>query len=216
MELLIFRSVSSCAEQVAAQSETQIEMTFTSVFSPQEQRWVVEAAIREPPLSFGFWQVLDTTGEVTPLDQVARDIAIPDVTCNLPTATLTTGPTPPLVLLPTPTPTPVPTPTPTLTPTSIPTPTPTPVPVVASAEEAEVLVWVASYNCFADKPPLDAFTAVQEAPLRWVVEGRTPPDFDPPNDPRYGLWLVDGLSGAVTAWDSVAAAQVVRACYRLP
>ena len=53
-------------------------------------------------------------------------------------------------------------------------------PAVVSGEQAQVRVWVAVYDCYPSEPDLDeiprpgsgAFTAFQESPVRWVVEGR--------------------------------------------
>ena len=151
-------------------------------------RWESEVANEDGTLSFGRWQVPDATGEVLALDKVASAIASPGITCDIPVALLATGLTPPLLLAPTPTPTIVPTPTP------LPQPPPA---LVTTAEQAQLRVWVAVFNCYDHFPELESFTAHEDNPLSWVVEGRS-------DITQYGLWMVDTLTGEISPADQLA------------
>ena len=81
-------------------------------------------------------------------------------------------------------------------------------PVALSGEQAVVRVWVATYDCFGSPPPLSAFTAAQESPHRWVVEGRVdlvdPATGVPLGSTLFGLWLVETDTGGITGLDSTA------------
>ena len=87
-----------------------------------------------------------------------------------------------------------------------------------TAEEASILAWVATYDCFSPHPEFVSFTTRVEDPRRWVVEGRTvsaegeeeaaaDPDF-------YGLWIVDTETGEVSGLDNLAIAQVDNVCFK--
>jgi hypothetical protein len=174
--------------------ETSLRILFDTKYVPEEKKWLVNVSNKTPALTFGLWQVSDSTGEVTPVDEVARSIATPDIICNMPVTFLAAGKTPPLFLTPAPavTPTPVPTPTP------APTPIPTPRLAVASAEEARLRVWISVYNRYHHWPESSAFTAYFDEGLqRWIVEGRSA-------IANYGLWLVDATTGEITPWDKLA------------
>lgn len=68
---------------------------------------------------------------------------------------------------------------------------------MASQDQAALAVWLTVYSCFGDFPFLGSFTAVPDGPVRWIVEGRS-------NDTVYGLWTVNGVTGAITPNDHVA------------
>ncbi|MBI4329055.1 MAG: hypothetical protein HY685_04220 [Chloroflexi bacterium] len=150
---------------------------------------------RLPPVNFGRWQVSDTTEAVTPLDEVAKQIASPNIVCDSPIATLSTGPTPPVFLTATP------------VPTAAPTPTRIPTLAVQSAEEARLRVWRSTYDCFTPPAPLTAFSAYAERPGLWLVEGKQGTTF-------YGLWLVEADTGEIIAWDERAKATTTQTCYK--
>ena len=103
-------------------------------------------------------------------------------------------------------------------------------PAVVSDLQAEIRVWIAVYDCFPmavegesdiPTPNDDFFTAFQESPVRWVVEGKGETDrvvevtvteqgvtetFTQGASPLsyYGLWEVDTNTGTITARDAVA------------
>ena len=137
----------------------------------------------DPALTFGVWEVNDTTGRVTPLDDVARSIVMPGVTCSVPSATLATALTPPIFILPAPSPTPE--------------PSPPPEPAVTSAEAAALRVWISVYNCYGHFPESSSFQAFQDTPTNWTVEGKS-------TITHYGLWSVDAVTEAITPIDELA------------
>ncbi len=161
----------------------------------------------------------DATGLVSPVDQVASAIdatnASDGVICARPAALLADGLTPPL--FPTATPAPAPTPTPTRVPTATPSPTPTATStaVAATGEQARLRVWVAIRSCFNTLPPLEVFTAYQDRPERWIVEGRATRDTGAAV--TYGLWFVDVATGDITPSDFLAQrAAADQACFKNP
>ena len=81
-------------------------------------------------------------------------------------------------------------------------------PVTLTGEQAAVRVWVATYDCFGEPPPLFAFTSAQETPHRWVVEGRASViDIETGatiGTVLYGLWLVETDTGSITGLDAMA------------
>ena len=196
----MWAKVSPCAEQIAgagqaaaapgqpagpAGSAVTIQAVITSRYSPLSGAWLVDIANNEPALTFGLWEANDRTGQVIPLDDVARSIASPGIICNLPTATLATSLTPPLFRLSAP------------TPSSIPPPTPTPEPAVASTEEAALLIWISVYNCYDHFPDQASFAAFQSSPRSWTVEGKS-------DITHYGLWEVNAFTGAIIPLDELA------------
>ena len=116
VERLVWARISSCAEQLAtgaiaegaegAQATgvaVEIQAVINPRYSPETDGWLVDASNTGPALTFGVWEVSDATGQVTPLDDVARSIVLPGVTCSVPSATLATALTPPIFILPAPT-----------------------------------------------------------------------------------------------------------------
>lgn len=192
VENLVLSRIMDCAGDLFALTGSRISPDFTTTYSFTEGEWTVEAFTRSPALSFGIWRIIDATGEVTPLDNVALGIDTPGINCLPPVATRARGRTPPLFGTPTPTPK-------NPTPTSGPPPTATPAPPfkVRDPEDAAVAVWVSVYSCYGHFPQLGSFTATEDGPDRWVVEGRSP-------DTVYGLWSVDKESAEVTPVDDIA------------
>jgi hypothetical protein len=91
-------------------------------------------------------------------------------------------------------------------------------PIVMNAQQAQIRIWVATYDCHVgSKPPLTAYSAQQESPHRWVVEGRmTIPASggNPPVDVLLGLWQVETDSGAITGLDAFARNMRAQACFQ--
>ncbi len=210
VQRLVFQTVSQCADQISLGGGTPVKVQISVIYNVEEERWESEVIGDNGSLNFSFgrWQVLDDTREVTPLDSVAADITIPNISCGNPVAFLGRGATPPLFLAPTLTPTLTPTPTPTVTPTPTPIPTPTspiptptstpfPPPLVGTIDEAQLRVWATVFDCFGHFPSLESFAAYQDTPERWVVEGKS-------TITHYGLWLVDAFTGEIIPADSIA------------
>lgn len=192
----MWAEISPCAEQLATGAVAEgaegsvaagiaviIQAVITTRYSPDTNAWLVDSSNTEPALTFGVWEVNDVTGRVTPLDDVARSVVMPSVTCSVPSATLATALTPPIFIMPAPPPTPG--------------PSPTPEPRVTSAEEAALRVWISVYNCYDHFPESSSFQAFQDTPKRWTVEGKS-------TITHYGLWLVDALTEAITPIDELA------------
>ena len=179
-EALVWSQVRTCAGQVALSNDTGVSVEFSSTYSVEDETWLVEASTEDARLSFGHWEVTDATGLVTPGDEVAGAIASGGVTCTEPRALLAGGLTPPL----------------------FPAPTATPAPVVATGEQARVRVWVAVRSCFDPLPPAEVFTAYQDQPDRWIVEGRAAGAAA--SAIIYGLWFVDVATGAIAPSDALA------------
>ncbi len=104
-------------------------------------------------------------------------------------------------------------------------------PAAVTAEEASILAWVASYDCFSPHPVFAAFITRVEDPRRWVVEGRGTVDIqvEVENETEsgietftetrtqtafYGLWLVDTETGDVSSLNNLAAVQVADGCFK--
>ena len=92
-------------------------------------------------------------------------------------------------------------------------------PTVITEQQAEILVWVAAYDCWPPSliPALDAFTATQESPHRWVVEGRAI-FTDPVTDEvlglfLFGLWLVDTDTAQINGLDQLARDTRALSCF---
>ncbi len=194
----MWAKVSPCAEQIAVPEGSEqaqagsvfVEVLLTTRYSPLTSAWLVDASNTEPAITFGVWEVNDVFGSVTPLDDVARSIVTPGITCSLPIATLATTLTPPIFIMPGPPP--------------APTATPTPVPLVTSADAAALRVWISVYNCYSHFPESDSFTGTQESPVSWTVEGKS-------DITHYGLWEVAAITGAITPRDDLAI-QAQRQC----
>lgn len=111
------------------------------------------------------------------------------------------------------------TPTPRSLLTPGPTPTPSPTPVVATGEQARLRTWLAVYTCFQPSPELGSFTAYQDSPQRWIVEGRpeTTTAGGETTTISYGLWLVDAYNGDIIPYDPVAKSiKANTSCFREP
>jgi hypothetical protein len=145
VQQLIFQMVRSCADLVSLSKEDPVRVAFATVFDRATATWTTNASSADRSLSFGRWQVTDSTAEVVPLDDVAMSISTSDVTCGEPVAALAMGFTPPIIVAPPPTPTP--------------TPTAVPSPVVSTAQQAALRVWVNVFNCYDHFPDLASFTA---------------------------------------------------------
>lgn len=104
-------------------------------------------------------------------------------------------------------------------------------PAAVTAQEASILTWVASYDCFTPHPLFGAFVTRVEDPRRWVVEGRGTVDLDVEvtvetesgtetfTETRtetafYGLWLVNTETGRVTGADILAATMAEDDCFK--
>ncbi len=86
-------------------------------------------------------------------------------------------------------------------------------PVALTAQQASVRVWVATADCFApSRPPLSVFTATQETPDRWVVEGRQTSGSG--GGTLYGLWLVEANTGQIQALDNYAQTIMGKSCFQ--
>ena len=183
-ESLVWRGVSSCAEQVAAPSgaaageeaaaagPVDVNVVFESAYDAANLRWLVEVVTNDDLLSFGQWAVADQASpSVTPRDATAGRIAAGDTRCALPSALLDDAPTPPLfraieVLVPT-------------------------------AELAATQVWTKVYGCYEDFPAFESFSGRAGLQDSWIVEGKS-------ETTQYGLWEVDAASGAITPRDGIA------------
>ena len=180
----VWSGVYSCSQDFPALSD------FSAILDVKNQ-WLVEG--RTDVTSYGLWRVDALTGEVEPLDERARLVF---GSCDASVTTLTGEQAAVRVWVATydcfaaPDPAPTPTPTSGATPTPVPTPTPGPEPTP-----------------HPDSPPLEAFTAAQETPYRWVVEGR--------EDTRLmGLWLVETDTGDITGLDAEARGLRALACFQ--
>ncbi len=83
-------------------------------------------------------------------------------------------------------------------------------PITLTGQQAAVRVWVATYDCYVEPPPLNAFNAAQESPHRWVVEGREKGE----PDSLYGLWLVETNTGDITGLDALARGTRALGCFQ--
>ena len=185
-ELLVFTELQSCTDEVAGASGTRVVVSFTSTYEEGRQTWDVESSSTELGLSFGRWEVVDATGQVEPADAVARSIDTPGVVCGVPRASLATGLTPPAFS------------------------TRGEGEGAATGEQARLRVWLAIYGCFDPAPAFDSFSAYQDSPGRWVVEGMQ-------ETLSYGLWLVDAGTGALTPYGQTAEGIAANtACFRKP
>ena len=122
-----------------------------------------------------------------------------------------------------------------------PTSVPGPVPLAVNAEQAQIRVWIAVYNCFGDannardpRPTFENFTALASSPQEWIVEGRRQESSDSTitliradgseeestvagtDGANYGLWFVATDTGAITSWDDVAKETETKTCYQPP
>ena len=179
VERLIFQMVRSCADSVSASRETPVQVAFATTYNLNAGKWTIVVTSVDETLSLGRWQVVDGTGQVTPLDDVARAISPPGTTCNDPVAVLATGGSPPLVA------------------THTPTPVPTPVPLVSTQEQAELRVWVNVFNCYDHFPDLASFAAHPDDVGRWIVEGKSAIT-------HYGLWQVNAVTAVISPLDLLA------------
>ena len=183
VQQLIFQMVRQCADFVSLSMEDPVQVAFATVYDPATATWTTDATSEDESLNLGRWQVTDATAEVAPLDDVAISISPSDVTCGEPVAALSTGLTPPIISAPPPTPTP--------------TPTATPSPVVSTAQQAALRVWVNVFNCYDHFPDLENFTAYPDDVGRWIVEGSSAIT-------HYGLWQVNTLTGEISPSDLLA------------
>jgi len=204
VQRLVFLAVSRCADEVSQARGSPIEIEVDATYKSEEARWSSEVASDDRTLSFGRWAVLDATGAVVPDDAIAGSIASPNIQCNQPLAILFRAETPPDFLTHTPIPppisTPVPTPVPPPSPTPPPTPTPTQTPVppqVITSEQAQLRTWMSVFDCYDHFPKLASFTAHEDAPHGWIVEGNS-------DITHYGIWQVDAQTGEITPSDILA------------
>ena len=188
-EQLVWMQVRSCADQLGRPTQSRVEVALTSNYGPEDKTWVVAASSQALGLTLGLWEVKDATGAATDLDEVAGSIASPGILCGQPESSLAAGMTPPVF---------------STAPVAA---------AVTTGEEARLRVWLAVYGCFEPPPPPGSFTAYQDHPERWIVEGR---QGEGASTVTYGLWLVDGEG--VTPYDE-AAQQSIGAnptCFREP
>lgn len=177
--LLLWERVRTCADRIARTQEKDIQIQFTVVEDKGDNIQRVFASNEELGLSFGTWDVEFGTGTVKPEDDVAEAVATRADFCSLPAAFLADGLTPPDFLSPQ---------------------------VVESQEIARIKVWVTVRGCFFPVPGLDAFTAYQDRPGRWLVEGRSTLTNaqEKTTTITYGLWIIDAGTGAILPQDAVA------------
>ena len=217
-ESAVWAIVGVCADRLSADEGTQIAMRFSTNHSPDDGGWLVRAFSRDPALDFGEWIVFEPSGVVSPLDNVAESIDDPSLLCTLPTSVFASGNTPIQFATPTPTPmpaaTPIPTPVPDSTPTPTPAPTATPGPAIIDGGQAALRVWLASYRCFSPPTYSSDFTARQDDPERWIVEGRRPGGSG--TELLFGLWLVITQTGTVQPWNTVADGIFAESCFIQP
>ena len=84
--------------------------------------------------------------------------------------------------------------------------------VVTTAKVASHRIWVAVYSCFDPRPSNAAFTAFQDSPESWVVEGTVQGVTGVAGvegeagveGVNYGLWLVDSATAEITPLDEKA------------
>jgi len=172
---LIFLQVRPCADQVSPTTAAKLEVAVTlSPYDQAQGAWEGVAVSNDGKLGFGRWKVMDVSGAVSPLDSTASSIAMPTTICAVPVATLVKGAVPPIFLQ-----------------------TKGVGQSVATATEAAFQVWVQMYGCYAEIPLLASFVGNLYRPDHWVVEGKSASTL-------YGLWLVDGQTGAISPLDKVA------------
>ncbi|MEE8472569.1 MAG: hypothetical protein V3S82_05320, partial [Dehalococcoidia bacterium] len=176
VEQLVWSLVHTCSDQITESSEIAIKIAFDTQYIPEDGQWLVIASSKTPALSFGKWQVMDSTAEITPVDRVATDITDTETACGMPVSLLSTGKTPPQFL------------------------EYLPVSLLATEDEVRLRVWVSVYNCYRHWPLSADFTASFDQGLqRWVVEGRSGA-----GTANYGLWLVDAAGAEITPYDRAA------------
>ena len=106
-------------------------------------------------------------------------------------------------------------------------------PAVVALEQAQLMVWFAVFDCFTPSPNSAAFTAFQDNPQRWLVEGKdtvtlevevttvvasTTETFteERTESVSYGLWLVDASTAEISAWSDLAVSTRGLPCYKSP
>ena len=217
-ELQVWAQVRRCAEDIARAIPTRVEVAFKSSSAAGSGTWLVEAFSDSPDLDFGRWQVDDATGGVTPVDQVAQGIASLSLVCVRPEAFLAGRLTPPIFAAPGAASGVIPAAQP--GPAPLAAPAPTLAPLVATAEQARVRVWASVRPCFEPPPPIESFTAYQDRPRRWIVEGRartTSGQTATLTSPAtYGLWVVNADTGEIIPSDDEARRTVSEGCIRVP
>ena len=207
---------------MASSTQIGIQIRFSPSFDASSSLWLIQATSGALNLNFGLWEVRDDSGTVVPLDEAASAISSREFVCSQPLALLADGLTPPTFAMPTPVPIDIPTTAPTLIPTPTKIPTPTHTPLVSTGLQAELRVWLALRDCFSPLPTADSFTAYQDRPGRWLVEGKkeTGENATINQEERavsYGLWIVDSESGNLTAYDDLANGISRRShCYEAP
>ena len=190
-EIVVWRQISECADQVSSASDSAARLDFNSVFSIDDSSWVVEASSENLGLSFGRWKIVDATEEVTPISEVARAIASPGVVCGRPDALLSVGLTPPRIQTPTP-----------------PPPSPTVSPFTEDIERAELLVWDRIRSCVnqvvassGKTGEIEFVTNFEDELGIWTVAASSPGlGLD------LGSWEVDDNTDQVTPLDVVSEA----------
>ncbi len=194
-EGLVWRRVSTCAEELAAASgaaQGALSVTFTSTFNVLVASWEVEVATTDRVVTLGLWEVQTRSGEVTPKDDTAADISSANVRCAPPSVLLRGQLTPPRIF--------VVEPTPTATPTAVPVQEL----LISTAELTAAQVWVTVYECYEDFPDFSSFTGRQGIQNTWIVEGRS-------GLIVYGLWQVNAVTGEVMPLDD-RAQRALEAC----
>lgn len=106
-------------------------------------------------------------------------------------------------------------------------------PHAVTAEQAELLVWNSSYDCFDTEPRAASFTAYQDNPQRWLVEGKetvtVQVEVESVTEGKteifveerrvvvyYGLWMVDASTATLTSSDNLYREAKSKECYRGP
>ena len=156
--------------------------------------WFVKATSGSPQ-KFGLWKVSAGTGSLDPQDPLARGLSFyigsqcsRTLLANLYPSTPTPTPAP----APTPTPTPVPpTPTPTPAPTPTPIATPTPVPLVTTPASAVAALWSYLVPCESSITIENLEAALDPRSGLFTVKDKGTVD------PRYGVWTVAPVNGAI-------------------
>ena len=91
VKLLVFQMINNCANQVSEERAAAVVVDVTVLGLEDGQRWLTEATGDEGAMTFGSWQVVDATGEVTPSNELANRIVSLVVSCADPVAVLSGG-----------------------------------------------------------------------------------------------------------------------------
>lgn len=191
-EYLVLDKAAACVDAVSKGAPEPMRLAFLSDYDPEERAWVIDAENNTGAVTFGTWHVQDRSQPfAAPAERIAERIEAADERCSYPATLLDGGPTPPRfvdfyhALGPFP----------------------------MSAEQSVVRVWTAVGDCFdeATRPGVGVFSAEEEKPGRWIVEGRGTEDDEVV---LYGLWLVENDNGHIVALDEESRSFTSRSCFQ--